>query len=754
MRLADALALLERALGEPAPARADFVRAAAGDDAALCGEVLGLLAAHEGSSGFLEPPAEAPAPVVLGPWRLLASIGSGGMGRVWLAERADGAYAQRVAVKVMAGLLGDPDALRRAAAERQFLAALAHPNITRILDGGATPEGQPWVAMEYVEGERIDRWCAAAGLGVEARVRLFLKVLDAVDAAHRALIVHRDLKPANVLVTAAGEPKLLDFGIAKSLDGGAGEHTRTGLAPLTPAYASPEQLLGKPPTTACDVWALGVMLHELLTGHLPHDIAGMPVADVLPRLRAAPTLRPGQRIDAARLGIPAAAMRAWAQALGGDLGRVLGQALAFEPERRYPSARAFADDLGRWLDHHPVQARHGGAAYRAAKFVRRHRLPVAAAAAALLALVAGLWVAAQQAREARSQAERAQAAARFLGEVIGWADPTESGGETTLRQAIDRAASQVGERFAGQPELEADVRLALGMGYSAQLALEPAQRELHRALALTPEGSAARARAEVATAALDWSYGRTDRAEARYRTAIATWEALGETGTPLGNALSDYSALLNELERYDESHATAQRALAHIAGDAEPRLLAACLANRAYAEDGLGRFDDAEQSYAASSAIFERLLPSTAYSLSVNLNNRAMLMRGMERIAESIPLFERAIEMRETALGADHGSLATLYANLASARLDTGDLPGARRDAAVAVPIAERRFAPDYLLLGHVYFAAARIEAAAGAAAEARRLAGLAQAVYERADRVDPERRRRVQALLDGLPGA
>lgn len=755
MKLAETLRLLEQALERAEPERGTYLFELEGIAPEQREAALALLSAHRASAGFLEPDSAAPMPELLGPWRLLAPIGAGGMGRVWLAERADGRYAQRVALKVMSGLLGDAQALQRAAAERQFLAALEHPNITRIFDAGVTPEGQPYVVMELVEGERIDRWCARAGLDAEARVRLFLKVLDAVDAAHRALIVHRDLKPANVLVTPAGEPKLLDFGIAKSLDGGIdGPRTGTGLSPMTPQYASPEQLQARPPTTACDVWSLGVLLYELLTGQLPFDLDGVPLAAMLPRLREAPTTRASQRIDPQRLHIPASAVGGWRRALRGDLDRVLLKALAFEPERRYPSARALGDELQRWLDHQPVLARHGGGWYRFGKFVRRHRLPVAAAGAALLALMIGLGVAAQQAREARAQAARAESAASFLAQMIDWADPTQSGGEITLRQAIDRAAAEVGTRFADQPELEAEVRLALGRGYNSLLAYEAAQVQLDRVLALLPAASAKRASAELSAAVLDWSLGRTDRAEQRYREAIRLFEQHGVGGTPLGTAWSDYAALLNEQERYQEAFSAAVAGLGHIDAVADPRNRAAALGNRAFAEDGLGRFEDAERSYAESSAIFQSLLPATAFDLSINLNNRAVLMRGLNRIADSIPLLEQAIALREQTLGAGHGSLATLYANLARARLFVGDHPGARRDVELAVAIAEQSFAPDYQMRGHVYAAAAQIAAARADVEEARRLALLAFAVYDRADAVTPERRQQVQDVLDALPAA
>ncbi|WP_257389327.1 serine/threonine-protein kinase, partial [Tahibacter caeni] len=301
MDLRQALALFEAALAVPAAQRRAHVATAAAGDDALFANVMALLDAHEASDGFLEPAAAPAAPRELGPYRLIEPLGQGGMGQVWLAERRDGRFEQRVAIKIFASLLGDPDALRRAERERQFLAWLEHPHIARVLDGGSTDAGQPYVVMEYVAGERIDRWCRSRALDPRARVLLFLQVLDAVDAVHRALIIHRDLKPGNILVDTDGRARLLDFGIAKSLDARITGATRTGLMPLTPEYASPEQLLDRPLTTACDLYALGLLLDELLTGHARH--AGIPVAELARHIADAPPPALVARADAAALGL-------------------------------------------------------------------------------------------------------------------------------------------------------------------------------------------------------------------------------------------------------------------------------------------------------------------------------------------------------------------------------------------------------------------------------------------------------------------
>ncbi len=331
------------------------------------------------------------AAVRLGRYRLLQSLGAGGMGQVWLAERADGVYEHRVAIKIMAGVLGDPLAVARANAERQFLATLEHPGITRVLDGGTTEAGQPYVVMEYVDGVGIDEHCRQHALPLRARVELFLQVLEAVDAAHRALIVHRDLKPSNVMVNRDGQVKLVDFGIAKALgqDAQAGSITK-GIGPLTPSYASPEQFEGKVLTTACDVWSLGVLLYRLLTGVAPFQVDRIQLHEIPTLLSGGLRTRASSALVVAEIGVGEREARPWRRLLQGDLDRVLAKALTYEVERRYGSAREFADDLGRWLAHEPVRARGGGAWYRGLKFLRRHRLLMAAAAVAFAALIGGL----------------------------------------------------------------------------------------------------------------------------------------------------------------------------------------------------------------------------------------------------------------------------------------------------------------------------------------------------------------------------
>jgi serine/threonine-protein kinase len=411
--------------------------------------VMGQLDANLASLDDVAPavPATA-APDRLGAFRLVRALGTGGMGEVWLGERDDGEVEQRVAVKRVRG--GDARFGERLRDERRILARLEHPNIARFIDAGVDAAGTPWLALEYVDGVPITDWCQQRNLGLAERLRLFLKVCAAVEHAHRHLVVHRDLKPSNILVNADGEPKLLDFGIARLLDGSMSEATQTA---LTPAYAAPEQLRGGAISTATDVYALGLVLFRLIAGTLPESRTGENPAQVLARLDDEETERPSRRAARGDWPLPYPA-----GALEGDLDAIVAQALRAEPARRYGSAAALAEDLERHLDSRPVLARAPTRWYRAGRFVHRNALAVGFASLAVLALVIGTAIALDQAataRQAAATAEREAEAARvaqaraergqeFLSELFASASPeTNRGRMPSVPELLADGAARV-----------------------------------------------------------------------------------------------------------------------------------------------------------------------------------------------------------------------------------------------------------------------------------------------------------------------
>jgi serine/threonine-protein kinase len=420
----------------------------------------------------------------VGPYRVTREIGRGGMGRVYEAVRDDAAFTKRVALKMVAPGLDTEGILRRFHHERQILARLDHKNIATLLDGGVTENGRPYFAMEYVEGDRIDLYCARQAMGVRARLQLMRQVCAAVQYAHRNLVVHRDLKPSNVLVAPDGTVKLLDFGIAKLLDPvTAGEGiTETGMVPLTTSHASPEQVRGDAVTTATDVYSLGVLLYELIAGRPPFGTADVPIHELRRRILedapVPPSLTKSEAGAPDRLG----------GRLDGELDQIVLMALRKEPERRYASAEELSADLGRLTSGQPVRAQPDSLGYRTRKLVGRNRVAVAGTVAVALALVGGLAASLWQARVARRASVRAEAVNRFLQELLSAANPEAGVTGTPSRQrtvtdVLDSASARLQRAdLAAQPEVRAALQQIIGNAYLAQGQYDAARPNLEAAL--------------------------------------------------------------------------------------------------------------------------------------------------------------------------------------------------------------------------------------------------------------------------------
>ncbi|HEY4079657.1 MAG TPA: protein kinase [Burkholderiaceae bacterium] len=413
----------------------------------------------------------------IGAWRIMAVLGYGGMGAVYEVQRDDAAYSQRAALKLIRAAADSPLARERFLRERQTLARLQHPNIATLLDGGFTPEGDPYFVMEYIDGLPLIRWCDEHGLGLRQRVELFAQVLDAVGYAHRNLVVHRDLKPSNLLVDGAGHVKLLDFGIAKQLEGG--EATRTGDHALTFEYASPEQLQQAPITTATDIWQLGIVLHRLLSGSHPFGITQeTPLPKQLQQLENAPEPLTRAAVHASAeqaASRGASSPQALAASMRGGLAAIVASCLHREPGARYASADALAADLARWLAGRPVAAAQIGRRERAWLWLRRNRLLSASITAVAAALIAGTGVSLWQAREARLQARfaeqqsaNARAAMQFLTDTLAAAAPEQSlSTDVKVRTLLDKARAQLKADGAMEPAVRQSVQRLLGRLYQS-----------------------------------------------------------------------------------------------------------------------------------------------------------------------------------------------------------------------------------------------------------------------------------------------
>ncbi|GJG86788.1 hypothetical protein tb265_19690 [Gemmatimonadetes bacterium T265] len=738
-----AQAAFHDAVEHTAAARRAVLDAACADDPALRAVVERMLAADADASIRLGPSpvalgapasgatsggpfatgsddAVAAAPVAgrrVGAYQLVREIGRGGMGTVYLAVRED--VGKQVALKLVRGGLAAPERVERFLVERRVLARLDHPYVARLLDAGVADDGTPFFAMEYVDGEPLDRYCDARRLGVAARLRLVEQACAAVAYAHRNLVVHRDLKPGNLLVTAAGDVKLLDFGIAKLLaedaaDGGADAAraglTEAGVRLLTPEYAAPEQVRGEPVTTATDVYALGVVLYELLAGRRPPSAAGPGGAwGVVAGAGAAP--RPARPSTAVRTAPPnVAAARGTTpdrlrRRLAGDLDTIVLKALDPEPERRYASAAELLDDLERHRTGFPVRARPNGRAYRARAFVRRNRWGVAAAAG-LFALLAGTAAVAtvQETRTARAQARIARALAqataeaakarqvtRFVASLAQDADPYQvgdrrEGSRTGARLGLGLGADRLERELAGQPAVRAELLRTLGVVARNLGRYDDADSLLRRGLATRRQLLGARPGPDAELASLVHELGVVRRAKSDFAgadtlltQALAAREALpGDGGIDLAATRLELATLRRLQGRYGEAERLLGLALGAERGAPGPAPTDALeeLASVRLMEHDADSAAALEQQVVALRERWEgREHPAVARAYFF----LAIILRNAGRHREAERAVRRALELQRGRLPADHPEVLAAESELSWELMGSGAYAEAER---------------------------------------------------------------------------
>jgi eukaryotic-like serine/threonine-protein kinase len=725
-------ALLDRALELPIDRRSALLERVGHNDAALRERVEQLLAADAAAGDFLNDGADAwlrSGPMTpargdegalhfgtrVGPYRVIHELGRGGMGIVYRAERADGEFDQVVALKlVRRGFDGD-DATVRFRRERQILAQLDHPSIARLLDGGLHTDGRPYFAMELVEGEPITTYCDRRGLSIGARVQLFCRACDAVQYAHGKLIVHRDLKPANIFVTATGDLKLLDFGIAKLLTdddtAAATVRTRTGVRRLTPAYAAPEQARGESVSTATDVYTLGVILFELLTARRPSGCASRRFE---PASREADPPRPSDVVirrnhdDGASIDEIAHARgvtpRTLASRLAGDLDAIALKALRPEPQRRYVGAGALAEDLDRFLQGLPVAARPDGRRYRASKFVRRHRVGLAVVMSLVLSLVGGLGATAWQARAKTLEAQKAEAVKAFLIGIFQGADPVQAAAQDiTLRQVLDQGAERVQRDLAGQPAVQGELLTVLA-GIYAELggteratALNDQALDIHERLHGTNSGLVGTNLRQKASLAV--ARGDVDTAERFAREALERHRrAYGSLHQEVAEDLDVLLIAARQRGRLDAALSAAEESLSirrAIYGN-EHRLTADSLNNLAVVRREQGRYDEAAALYSETIELRRRLLGDEHPHVALTIHNFSALQLFRGELQQAAASSEEALERFRGLYGEDHQLTLSARNNGANVNRVLGRFDAAEAELRSVLDSWARTQGPDH----------------------------------------------------------
>lgn len=729
----------------PAPERAAFVARVAAGDRLLGDELASLLAADDSSaSRLVRPLFERPEalladgePAELGPYRLIRPIGRGGVSTVHLAVRADDAYRQQVAVKLIQRGL-DPQEMRRFHQERQILAGLNHPNIARLVDGGTTADGRPYLVMEHIEGWHIDEYCERYRLEPNERLHLFLAVADAVGFAHRNLVVHRDIKPSNVLVTADGVPKLLDFGIAKLLNASLSSSelvsTQPSLQRMTAGYASPEQVRGEPVTTVVDVYALGVLLYELLTGERPYRFpsrAPQDIARVICEVEPTP---------------PSA--RARHRRLPDDLDAIVLKALAKEPRLRYGSVGELGADVERFLSHRPVEARRPSLGDRLAKMVRRNRLSAALVGLVVLFALAmsvqtlRLAGALELARAERSVAERewtrGEEVTAFLIELFEVVDPSAGAGdEIPARAILDRGARRVKTELANQPRIQAEVLDTIGRVFQNLGLYDRAEPMLADALRLRREHLEPR-HAEIADslahlAFLSFERSDFEAAEALGHEALEMRrELFGEAHPDVASSLHDLGELYRVQGRPDEAEALYREALAIRRARLGPfhRDVAESLAELGLLKTETGEAAAAEKLLREALAIWRAELGPAHHKLAMGLDYLAYALgaQGKNEAAES--LFEDALAMQTELLGEAHPDVGLTLTDLGRLHYETGDLEAAEPLLRRALDIQQRLHGDRHPMVATAMNDLALVLSANGELATAEPLFKKALAIY------------------------
>ncbi|MEM7482707.1 MAG: serine/threonine-protein kinase [Acidobacteriota bacterium] len=754
--------IFEASLDRPTAVRSRFVEQAAGGDRALHADVRELLRAHRAAEGRLPEPwpsrgsPEAPPLAAgdrVGAYSVVRELGRGGMGWVFLAERADQAFQKLVAIKLVSPGAILPEVFDHLLEERHILAQLEHPNVARLLDGGSTENGLPYLVMEYVAGIPIDRFCRDWNLPIEARIGLFRQVCEAVHFAHQNLIIHRDIKPGNILVTSTGTAKLLDFGLARWTRRQPIEAPRRALRPLTPEYASPEQLRGEPLSTATDIFSLGVLLYELLTDRrlFRGESSSHGLVKYLSRgtpIQPSVALDPPSPAAGSRDGPQGLSNRLLSRRLAGDLDHIVLCALQEKPAERYPSVQRLSDDLQRHLDHLPVSARGHTAVYRSVKFIRRHKALVAIVGIAVLVLSFSTGLLAVQQRRLVAERDVSQAALtraetveRFTVELFTEADPAMAGSSYfRLREGmLDAGVRRIRSELASQPEVRASLMTQIGAAYGRMGLFDkalPLLRDAHALrIAVLPEGHPDLAESQLELGSLWADQSRFAKADLMLRRALKwTVRASGPESPEVADCLHELAQLTRDRGDRAAAEPMLRRALElrrRWLGDDHPKV--------AESLRGLGDWAWDESDGSAAEGYWKEALeinrkslgphhPSVAAGLA-DLAYAASLRGDQE---ESEVLFLEGLELGREVFGENHSQLARILYGLAWIDQHRGHLATAEERYRQVLAMNRSLFDGDHVHIAGSLNALARVHQAQGRFALAESMFQEALAMNQR----------------------
>lgn len=675
-----------------------------------------------------------------GAYRVTSHLARGGMGDVYVAERDDGAFEQRVAIKLIGRGLIDREAEARFATERRILAKLNHPNIARILDGGTTPEGLAYLVMELVEGEPIDAYCRRHGLSVRQRLELFRAVCAAVEFAHQHLVVHRDIKPSNILVTPEGTPKLLDFGIAKLLGGddNDAELTQVTSRMLTPDFASPEQVLGRPVTTATDVYALGVLLYVLLTEQRPFSTAGLRPSELERVVVETPPARPSQAVLQ-----HAAGGRARARRLRGDLDNIVMKALRKAPERRYRSADRLSADVRRHLEGRPVSAQGYSWPYVFRKFVQRNLVPVGVGSAVLAAGFAGALYHTKsitgERDRVRAEAEKADATARFLVDIFRLSDSDETAGETiTAKEILAIGAERLREDLRDQPETRAMLGTTIGTVYDNLGLYEEARTQLVEAIRLREEIGDLPGLVESLRmlGTVQYELGEVDAAVASQERALAiNRELLPADHVDVAANLNDLGHAVYGTGDYDGAirHYQAAIGMLERLGETAHPVYADTLHDLGQVQQLKGELDAAESNLRKALDYALERYGERHSSTAIFMHDLAVVLHEMDRFEVAEAMYLRVLNLERQLIGEDHPDREAAMTNIGRLYMDMHRLDDAEAYLRQAAEFAARTRGPRHVFTAYDLVNLANLLTVKGETAEAQETFLLALDIYAEA---------------------